>query len=315
VRGRSGFALIAALWLLVALSALGLEFALRAQDRRLAAANVGEEARARAAALAGIEHARARLGRLLFDPDAGTAGRPWDRHDPWASPTGLLPDSFSLCDGRYRVHLRDAGEALHLNRATEEEILRLLLALRVDGGRADEIAQSIMDWRDSDDLHRPRGAEQDYYLRAGSPVLPRNGPFEDLSELLHVRGMTPAILDQLAPHLTLLGTGRINLNAAARPVLLSLPGIGEEAVAVLLRYRRQGRRVGNLFELSNDLSTEARALLSAELPRLTARTTTITREVEIRSEGWTGGARLSSQAEALLVRSGDAAFVVWRKVR
>jgi general secretion pathway protein K len=313
---QRGFALIAALWLLVALSAAGLEVSLRAQERRLAAANVSEGARARAAALSGVEHARARLSRLLVDAEAlaGPANAV-HRIDPWGSPAGLLPEPVALEEARYQVHLRDAGAALNINRASEEEVFRLLLALRVDGGRAEEIAQSIMDWRDPDDLHRPRGAERDYYLRTGSPVLPRNGPFEDLSELVYVRGMTPAILERVQPYFTVLGTGQINLNAADRAVLLALPGIGEEAVAVLLRYRRSGSRIGSLAELSNELSSEGRALLSAEMARLMARTTTETREVEVRSDGWIEGGRVRAHVHALLVRSGGTAFLVWRKVR
>ncbi|HEX2205094.1 MAG TPA: hypothetical protein VHG91_17415, partial [Longimicrobium sp.] len=47
-RDRRGFALVAALWLLVALSVLGLELALRGRERRLEAANAQEGLRARA---------------------------------------------------------------------------------------------------------------------------------------------------------------------------------------------------------------------------------------------------------------------------
>ena len=58
---RSGFALVATLWLLIALGAVGLDAALRSRTRRQAAANVLDGARARAAALAGSEYARSML--------------------------------------------------------------------------------------------------------------------------------------------------------------------------------------------------------------------------------------------------------------
>ena len=61
MNGRGGFALVAALWLLIALSAVGLDSALRSRARRQAAANVLDEVRARAAAVAGTEYARSRL--------------------------------------------------------------------------------------------------------------------------------------------------------------------------------------------------------------------------------------------------------------
>lgn len=316
MRNERGFALVAALWLLVALSAVALHLSLRARDRRLAAANVAEETQARAAALSGLAHARALLTRRLEEREGlgGASASPLSL-DPWREAALLFPDSQALPGAAYRVTLRDAGAALNLNRATEEELHRLLLALRVDGGRADQIAQSVMDWRDPDDLHRGRGAERQFYERASAPALPRNGPFQELSELAYVRGMTPAVLRRLTPHLTLLGTGQVNLNAADPVVLLALPGMSDEAVGVLMRYRRQGRALGNLFELSQELSPDARLLFLSELPRLMTRTTTETREIEARSEGWAAGSRVRVHAEGLLVRAAGTAYLVGRRVR
>ena len=64
--GRDGFALVAALWLLVALGAVGLQTALASQARRQAAANLLDEVRARAAVVAGTEYARSRLTAAML---------------------------------------------------------------------------------------------------------------------------------------------------------------------------------------------------------------------------------------------------------
>jgi general secretion pathway protein K len=315
VRCERGFALIAALWLLVALSAIGLEFSLQARDRRLAAANLLDEARARAAAEAGLEHAQARLtDRLRRAERLHGSADPRLLMDAWADVGHVFAGEVSYGDVRYRLVLRDANAVLNLNRASEDEIRALLAALRVDFLRADEIAQSIADWVDADDLVRGRGAEREYYLRRGDPVLPRNGPLVTLDELRHVRGMTPEIHTRMRPYVTLLGSGRINLNAADPVVLQTLPGIGDEAVAALLRLRRQGRRLGNLFELGQELSPTARAALQAELPRLLARTTMETREVEVHSEGSVQGGQLRVVLDALLVRSGGTTYTVWKRI-
>lgn len=312
---RPAFALIAALWLLVAISVAGLELSLRARERRLAAANVLEGARARVAAEAGLEHARAYLERLVEEADPVRAGVPPElRLDPWARAVGVFPDSVVLGDARYRVDLRDAGAALNLNRAGEEELRRFFRALRVDYGEADRIAQAVMDWRDADDAHRARGAEREAYLREGRPVLPRNGPFAALSELMHVRGVTPEIYERARPHLTLLGTGRVNLNAADRPVLRALPGMGEEAVAAALRARRSGRRIASVQDLSLELSRRGREELAAAAAALAARASFETEEVEVRVEGWADGARVRARAEALAVRTGGSVHVVSRRV-
>jgi general secretion pathway protein K len=314
MRSRPGFALLAALWLLVALSVVGLEFSLQARQHRLAAANLLETGRARAAAEAGLEHSRARLADRLRVAEL-RAGTVDPRHlaDPWADVDQLLTRPVRLDEAGYSLALRDANSALNVNRATEQELRDLFTALRIDHGRADEIAQSIMDWRDGDDLPRARGAERDYYLRRGSPVLPRNAPFEELAELVHVRGVTPEILERVRPFLTVAGTGRVNLNAAPPEVLIALPGMTDEAIAVLLGLRRQGRRLGNLFELGNALSPGAAAILQAELPNLLSRATMETREVEVLSVGRAEDGVLSVSIHALLVRSGGSIYVV-RKV-
>jgi len=310
--GERGFALLVALWLLVILSVVGLEFGVRARDRRLAAANVLEAGRTRAAAEAGVAEAHAALTRRLAD-----AGRsdPDRLLDPWAGCERLLGDTADLGRARYAVALTDAGSALHLNRAGEAELHRLLVALRVDAGRADRLAQAILDWRDSDDLHRARGAEREDYLKAGAAVLPANRPFDRISDLVHVMGMTPEIYRRLRPYLTLLGTGQVNLNTAGRPVLLALPGMTESAAAVILRRRAVGRPIRNLEELADELTTAPREVLQAHLAELLPRVAFATREVMATSEGWTEGSPVRVTVRALFARGGQNAFLVWTGVR
>ena len=315
MKPRPGFALLAALWLLVALSVASLALGVAARTRRLAAANLSEHVRAAAAARAGFEQLRGRLERRLNESGAtATGGGALNLIDPWRRADSLLVDTIAVADARAIVRVHDVGTALHLNRATEDDLRRFFVALRVDAGDADRLAQAIADWRDPDDLHRARGAERDAYLTAGAPALPRNGPFQALPELLSVRGMTPALYGRVRPYLTLLGSGQVNLNLSDRPVLLALPGMTEEAVAVLLRYRRQRRTIGSIADLERDLSPGARRELTAALPTLLARTTPETRELEIVSEGWLPGSPVRVRATGLLVRSRGAVFYVWSRV-
>lgn len=314
MKEERGFALLMALWILVALSVVGMELAVRARDGRRSTANARESARALAAADAGISHVRALMERRLRYGVAGsTAGDGAPAFDPWTELATVLPDSQEIAGAAYRVRLRDAGSALHLNRCTEDELRRLLTALRVDAGEADRIAQAAMDWRDADDLHRGRGAERDAYLREGAAVLPRNAPFLTVGELRHVRGVTPGIFALARPYLTVMGTGRVNLNSAPAPVLLALPGMGDEAVALVLRRQRAGLPFGSVADLGPQLSPGARASFQAEYARLAARTTTTTYEVEIRSTGWPTPGRIHREVEALLVRGGTATFLIGRR--
>ncbi|HET6762736.1 MAG TPA: type II secretion system protein GspK [Longimicrobiaceae bacterium] len=311
---RRGFALIAVLWLLVAIAAGSLAFSLRARDRRRVAANGSELVRARAAAEAGLERVRMGLEqRARGEERILTRGGPTTDVDPWWYLDGVAPDSGALRTERYSATLRDANSALNLNRASEDQLRRLMIALRVDAGVADRLAQCIMDWKDPDDLHRGRGAERAEYIRLDSPVLPANAPFLELRELLYVKGMTRAVYDRILPHLTLLGTGQVNLNTAPEPVLLALPGITPEAAEVILRDRRGGRRVGSVTDLQKELSSTGRDALQENLSILLAATTTETREVEVHARGWTSGGVVRSGIEALFVRAGSTTYQVWRR--
>ena len=304
-RARRGFALIAAIWLMVTLSALGLEVALLARTRRLSAANAAEGARARAAADAGLEHARARLTRLLDD----AAG-----HVPWHDFARALHDTVNLGDARYAVRIEDAGARVNVNLATESQLRRLFAALRIDAGTADRLAQAIADWRDIDDLVRPRGAEREQYLAAGLPVLPRNAPLVRVEELADLYGMTAAIFSAVSPYLTTRGGGKVNVNTAERAVLLSLPGFGDAAADAALQLRARGVVVSSFGQLAAALPPGLRnGLVDAEADLLPM-TTFETRELEVTSEGWVAGSPVHARASALFVRGGGAIFASARRV-
>jgi general secretion pathway protein K len=315
VRRSDGFALIGALWLLVAISAIGLEFGLRARQHRLVAINRLDEAAARQAAEAGLQHARSRLEGALIRSISAQGQFAGVVDDAWGPSSILLPDSVSLLDARYDVRAFDANSCLNLNRADEEMLRSFFRALEVDFGLADRIAQSVVDWRDADDLRRARGAERDDYVRLGSPVLPPNAPFRSLDELRHVQGVTPDILERARPHLTLLGSGRINLNTADRPVLLALPGMQEGSVSVLFRMRREGRTVRHLADLGAELPARALRAYEEEYWNLLPRTVLDTREVEVVSRGTSASGRMTVTAHSLFAKAGDRAIQTWRQIR
>jgi type II secretory pathway component PulK len=308
---RRGFALIAALWLLVAFAAVGTAISVQARARRLSAANSLDAERGLAAAQAGLDHARSRLARLIA-PGSVTLPSA-NPGDPWREAALILTDTVRFGNELYHVSIRDAGASLNLNLAGEQQIRRMLIALPIDAGLATEIAESVADWRDTDDLHHLHGAEADDYLRMGSPVLPANGDFPRMEDLAYVKGVTPAIFKRVRPLLTIVGTGQINLNSAPRPVLLSLPGMTDEAVAVLERMRTGPVSIHSLQELSQQLSSGPRAVLTDAIPELTPLVSFETRELDVRSEGWSEGSPVHKQVEALVVKAGRMGVVSFRK--
>ena len=88
----------------------------------------------------------------------------------------------------------DAGEDLDVAEGEddEEEITFARDALLMLPGMTETIADSILDWIDSDDEPRTYGAEADAY--AGLGYEPRNGPISHLDELLLIPEITPELL-------------------------------------------------------------------------------------------------------------------------
>lgn len=292
---RRGFALMAALWLVVLVGATGYGLSVHARGARLTVANALESEQAVAAAEAALESGRAMLaaGALAL------MARPMDT-------TAMGVELFTL-------KAWDAGSRLQLNRATEADIRRLLAALGHDAALADRLAQRIADWRDADDLRRGRGGERDDYLRSGARLLPSNSDIASLGELRGVEGMTDEVLATLAPHVELMGTGQVNLNSAPREVLLSLPGFSPSAADAVIRRRVRGA-VRSLDEVSQAVGSGAREALQEATPELSLRVVFETTEVVLEAEGWVDGSPIRVRARSVHQRSGDSWLTTSRKV-
>lgn len=173
--------------------------------------------------------------------------------------------------------LVDAERFVSLNGAPVEVLQAL--AEHVGGLRPDEalaVAEAVADWRDPDDEQRPSGAE-DFRYRSQADSYPcKNAPFEQVEELLLVRGVSPLLFRRLAPYVTVHGTGQLNLNTAGREVLKTL-GLSREGLAGLLTFREgddgqaytaDDRRVASLEGLRAELEPYVPAEDLARLQRL-----------------------------------------------
>ncbi|HEX2779107.1 MAG TPA: hypothetical protein VHM30_06395 [Gemmatimonadaceae bacterium] len=312
-RARHGFALLAALALLVTISIVALELDVAARPRRLAAAGATERVSALAAATAGVEHARAMLVRLDPHPPGRLTREATPALDPWGPADGMVIGPVALEGMSYRAELRDPYARLPLNAAGEDQLRRLLIALRIDAHRADMLAQAIADWRDQDQLRRANGAERAEYLRERRPLVPDDGPFAELQTLRFVMGMTDSLFRAVEPYLTTVGDGGVNLNSAPRPVLLALPGMTVETVGYILRERAAGRRITDIMRLGDRLSPGARQQLRAAMPLLRNVVTLETRELLVTSDGWRPGGGTMVRVEALISRNAEDR-VVWQRV-
>lgn len=313
MRSRRGIALFTALALLVLISGAAIELTAAAKPRRITVAAVLDRAELDAAATAGIEHARAKLSQLTRVGAMQSLRDPTRVLDAWTAAEGMVIGSSLGDDFEFRVALHDAGARLNVNAASEDQLRQLLVSLGIDARRADRLAEAIADWRDGDQLRRANGAERGDYLRDGRGMLPDDGPFASVAMLRFVMGMNDSLYRVVLPYVSTFGSGRVDVNAAPRAVLIGLPGMTEESVAALLRYRQQGRRVTDLNRFADELSPSARQRLRATMQQLQALTVLEPREIHVASESWRRGTIARLRVDAIISRD-DEGRVVWRRV-
>lgn len=165
------------------------------------------------------------------------------------------------------VALEAAGTRLDLSSASDEMLMRLFQSIG-SGDAAPAMLDALNDWRDSDDVARPLGAERDWYAARGRDV-PRNGPIADLRELARVRGFED--LARFEPVLTV-EPGRVSLATAPPAVLLAVPGITQETAERIVALREANMPVTDLLSIVGQLSHDSADSLMAryqDIARLT----------------------------------------------
>jgi len=309
-RARRGVALLAALWLVVAIATVALQFSLEARDRRNVGILASERGIQRAAALGALASVQAKLEQALrIAPSGNNAAIARLRaSDPWAYVDSLYSVPVYVDSMEVNVVARDLGERLNINQVNETELQTFLSFLLGDYTKATHLAQAIMDWRDADSIPRPSGAERDAYIKAGMLALPTNSTFRDVEELQNVMGMTPDIYAAVAQYLTTRGSGAINVNTAPVPVLRALPGMTDATLNMILMLRSQGRRIDNINQIFQQ-GARGRPLpgqlgTPAAINQLQSRTTVRTNQVELTITARVGPQAPPTELIAVLTNGG-----------
>jgi general secretion pathway protein K len=230
--------------------------------------NYAEEIKAYYIGLAGFNMAVAELVRKEIFPREESEEE-GEEKDPLRVNVDLPPMGFG--EGSFVLRIGNESGKIDLNSAEEDTLRMVLGSFSLEDEGLNVIVDSILDWRDKDDLHRPNGAESDYYKRLEKPYRCKNGDFDSVEELLLVRGVTKELyLNGLKDIFTVIPsrvmdsgglvpmrrpfgppgwTGRIrggavsrgvNINAAPRAVLKALPMMDEALAEAVLEYRRDG---------------------------------------------------------------------------
>lgn len=310
---RRGFVLLAVLWAMVGVSALGLALALSARNAIRGAENRRASEIAAWTAEGCAEQARVVIAAALGKDSDGRSVDVVTMRDPartgWRALDEVVADSPLLRSSGCRVMLRAAGSAIDVNAASEELLHDFFTGLVSPSDRADSLTQAILDWRDPDDLPRSSGAERDWYEREGRTP-PSNGPLSDPRELRYIRGFD-AIggLDSLLD----VEPGRIDLAHAPLPVLAALPGFTSEAVGRVAEGRLRGSPTTDLLVLAAELSPVARTTLVSRYADLARMTVTEPDAWILTSRASAGAPAITEVVELRLVRAGTRAAIVRKR--
>jgi general secretion pathway protein K len=185
---QRGVALLVVLWIFIFLLVVAFDFSTSVREEATAAHRYSDETEGYYIALAGFERGVYEFLQQSAGRDAvGTQKRADIFDGSW--------QEESVGSGAFRVRWVDEAGKININRADEETLRRIFTNLGVEEPNKTILVDSIMDWRDPDDLHRTNGAENDYYRSLTPAYSAKNGPFDTVEDLLWVRGMTAALFD------------------------------------------------------------------------------------------------------------------------
>jgi general secretion pathway protein K len=270
-----GIALLIVLISITVLSILAAAFAYSVKVETKLAQNADAEAQLLWLGRSGVEYARyvlvqqTTLGGEPFDSlNQKWAGGPGSLAESNSVLSGISLDNYQLGDGKFSVKIVDLERRVNINTAGDPTLQRALSLMGVDADDVSVVSDSILDWIDADDDPHVAGAESDYYRSLDPPYVAKSAPIDDLSELLLVRGVTPAmywgasstnhapaafrqnklgfghspneardypfgLVDVFTP----ISSGRVNLNTADVNVLQLLPGVEEPIAEAIIKQR------------------------------------------------------------------------------
>ncbi|MCX5702231.1 MAG: type II secretion system protein GspK [Candidatus Omnitrophica bacterium] len=268
-----GSILLIALWSLCLLSTFAVILGYGVRQKIMLASRLDDRAKLSLIAEAGIVRAIAEVKREL--PKSYDA-----INDYWSINIDTFKD-IPLGDGRFNVYneyindisglmetrfgLVDEERKININTAESRIIKNILrFALNIDEMLAQQLAASIVDWRDSDsELSIPSGSAEDaFYNDLQYPYEAKDANFESLDELLLVKGITPGIFEKIKDYITIYGTGRVNVNTASKFVLLSV-GFTEDIVDKIITVRSGDDGIlGNADDIFFDSSSSVAVKLN-----------------------------------------------------
>ena len=196
------------------------------------------------------------------------AGGMGDTNDPASS---VQMENYPLGSGTISVKITDCNRKFNINSVSQAnlDILRqALILMGVDAAETPRICNGILDWMDVDEATQigSTETESDYYLTLNPPYRAKDGPIDDLSELLLIHSITPEMYwgshgegawyhqrPGMTPRgqrgdmpsypvgfvdlFTPFGGGGVNINTASATVLQLIPEVDGNIAQAIINFR------------------------------------------------------------------------------
>lgn len=268
-----GIALIIVMLVIFVLAALAGIFASSMKVEVTLARNANYESELEWLGRSGVELARYMIVQKCPGQESLEA-----LNQQWAGGTGGCSNDVSavtlqdvqLGSGTISVKITDLERKFNINMADQTVLQQALTIIGVDASLTPEITDAILDWVDKDEDNHLSGAESDYYLGLDPPYVAKNGPLDDISELLLIKGIyenpeiywggastnhtisafqsrsssrpfadpqQPSYPVGLVDIFSTLSSGKININTASATTLQMIPTVDENIAAGIIQMR------------------------------------------------------------------------------
>jgi general secretion pathway protein K len=262
---RSGIALIVVLIVIVVLGILAGGFAYTMRVETTLARNASFNTELDWIGRAGVGYCQWVLSQNCPQEPYEALTQAWAKGTGSKCTNDVEMGEVAVGKGSFTWDIVDQDRYFNINRAEEQLLKEALTLIGVDAGQMTTIVSSILDWRDTDSNPRMSGTESEVYEQQDPPYVAKNGPFDDMSELLLVRGVTPGIYKGSGggslPRIVNRAAGRqgafeepvyaigmvdlfctlsgpvANINTASAQVLQMVPGIDENIASAIIQER------------------------------------------------------------------------------
>lgn len=326
-----GSILILTIWSICFLSTLAVILGLGVRQKLQLVQRLDERDQLRLVAAAGIKQAIAQIRQdkestfysfedsyaddpSVFKETALGEGRVDIRYDLFDEASGQTKVCYGLIDEERKINV---------NTADAEVMERLFkFVLSVDEVRAQDLAASIVDWRDADsELSTPVGSAEDPFYRnlTYNPYEAKDAPLEAMDELRLVKGMDANSMEKLKNYLTVFGDGKININTAPKAVLLAV-GMSTYLADKVMSYRfgkdgAMGTEDDNVFDLYSNIVPHLSQFVSLSDSEVADLTRIADQFLKVQSENFMARAvahlnnrRNTTEVVAVFNRNGDILY-------